>query len=166
MDIPTIVLLALSVTLLFIVYLKAPQKAVTGLRTSAEFMIEIVPRLVAALLLVGVLQALVPPETIARWMGQRSGLRGILIGTVLGTVTPGGPMTHFPVVGALYKAGVGIGPLVAYLTAWSLFGIQRIVMWELPFLGTRVLAVRVASSFFFPVLAGWLSGLIFARFRT
>jgi uncharacterized membrane protein YraQ (UPF0718 family) len=46
-------------------------------------------------------------------------------------------MTHFPVIASLFKMGVGIGPLVAYLSAWSLFGLQRVIMWEIPFLGPR-----------------------------
>jgi uncharacterized membrane protein YraQ (UPF0718 family) len=74
-------------------------------------------------------------------------------------------MTHFPVVASLFKVGVGIGPLVAYLTAWSLFGLQRIIMWEIPFLGPKVVAVRVAVSLFFPLLAGWLSELVWAKFH-
>jgi hypothetical protein len=54
---------------------------------------------------------------------------------------------------------------VAYLTAWSLFGLQRIIMWEIPFLGPKVVAVRVAVSLFFPLLAGWLSELVWAKFH-
>jgi hypothetical protein len=84
----------------------------------------------------------------------------------LGTVTPGGPMTHFPIITSLFKVGVGVGPLVFYLTAWSLFGLQRIVMWEIPFLGAKVVAVRVAVSLFFPFLAGWLSELVWEKIRT
>ena len=48
-------------------------------------------------------------------------------------------------------------------TAWSLFGLQRVIMWEIPFLGAKVVAVRVAVSFFFPLLAGWLCENIWDR---
>jgi uncharacterized membrane protein YraQ (UPF0718 family) len=78
-------------------------------------------------------------------------------------VTPGGPMTHFPIVASFFKLGVGVGPLVSYLTAWSLFGLQRIIMWEIPFLGIKVVATRFAASFFFPLLAGWLCELIWEK---
>jgi len=98
-----------------------------------------------------------------RWMGHGSGWRGLLIGMSLGGVTPGGPMTHFPVIASLYKMAVGVGPMVAYLSAWSLFGLQRIIMWEIPFLGPKVVAIRVAVSFLFPLLAGWLTELIWDR---
>jgi uncharacterized membrane protein YraQ (UPF0718 family) len=96
-------------------------------------------------------------------MGHGAGMKGILIGMTLGGITPGGPMTHFPVIASLFKMGVGIGPLVAYLTAWSLFGLQRVVMWEIPFLGPQVVAIRVTVSLFFPFLAGWLCELIWDK---
>jgi uncharacterized membrane protein YraQ (UPF0718 family) len=49
-------------------------------------------------------------------------------------------MTHFPFMASFGKMGVGVGPLVAYLTAWSLYGLQRIIMWEIPFLGAKIVA--------------------------
>jgi len=72
-------------------------------------------------------------------------------------------MTHFPVIASLFKMGVGIGPLVAYLSALSLFGLQRVIMWEIPFLGPKVVAIRIAVSFLFPLVAGWLCELVWDR---
>ncbi len=68
-----------------------------------------------------------------------------------------------PVIATLFKMGVGIGPLVSYLTAWSLFGLQRIILWELPFLGGQVVAVRLIVSALFPLLAGFLSHIIWEK---
>jgi hypothetical protein len=59
--------------------------------------------------------------------------------------------------------GVGVGPLIAYLTSWSLLGVNRAIMWEIPFLGVKVVAVRIAVSFFFPFFAGWLAEIIWGR---
>lgn len=53
--------------------------------------------------------------------------------------------------------------MVAYLTAWSLFGLQRVIMWEIPFLGPKVVAIRFAVSCFFPFLAGWLCEVIWNK---
>jgi len=41
---------------------------------------------------------------------------------------PDAGMSYFPVVASLYKIGVGVGPLVACLNGWSLFGLQRFIM--------------------------------------
>jgi uncharacterized membrane protein YraQ (UPF0718 family) len=163
MDVSTIVMLAAAAAMLAAVYWKSPPAAAKGLNATVALIIEIIPRMVAAFTLAGLIQAVVPQDVIVRWMGQGSGSRGILIGMMLGGLTPGGPMTHFPVVASLFKIGIGIGPLVSYLTAWSLFGLQRVIMWEIPFLGPKVVAVRIAVSFFFPFVAGWLCEVIWGK---
>jgi uncharacterized membrane protein YraQ (UPF0718 family) len=163
MDTSTIVMLAAAAIALIVVYWKSPESAGRGLTAAGVLILEIIPRMVAAFTLAGLIQAVVPQDVIVGWMGHGSGLKGIFIGMSLGTVTPGGPMTHFPIVASLFKVGVGVGPLVSYLTAWSLFGLQRIIMWEIPFLGAKLVAVRVAVSFFFPLFAGWLCQYIWDR---
>jgi uncharacterized membrane protein YraQ (UPF0718 family) len=163
MDTSTIVMLAAAIVTLVIIYWKSPQAANDGLNATVSLIIEIIPRMIAAFTLAGLIQAVVPQELIVRWMGHESGNKGIMIGMLLGSVTPGGPMTHFPVIASLYKVGIGVGPLVAYLTAWSLFGLQRVIMWEIPFLGPKIVAIRFAVSFFFPVLAGWLCDVIWNK---
>jgi len=156
MDTSSVVMIAAAVVMLLVVYYKSPAAASNGLNATGSLILEITPRMIAAFTLAGLFQAIIPQEAIVRWMGHGSGMKGILIGMSLGGVTPGGPMTHFPVIASLYKMGVGVGPLVAYLTAWSLFGLQRVIMWEIPFLGPKVVAVRITVSLFFPLLAGWL----------
>jgi uncharacterized membrane protein YraQ (UPF0718 family) len=163
MDTSTIVMMAAAAVALIVVYWKSPESAGRGLTATGVLILEIIPRMVAAFTLAGLIQAVVPQDVIVGWMGHGSGLKGILIGMSLGTVTPGGPMTHFPIVASLFKVGVGVGPLVSYLTAWSLFGLQRVIMWEIPFLGAKLVAVRVAVSFFFPLFAGWLCQYIWDR---
>lgn len=163
MDTSTIIMMAAAVITLIVIYWKSPEAANKGMNATAALILEITPRMIAAFTLAGLFQAIVPQDVIVRWMGEGSGTRGLIIGMTLGSVTPGGPMTHFPVIASLYKVGIGVGPLVAYLTAWSLFGLQRIIMWEIPFLGPKIVAIRVAVSFFFPLLAGWLSELIWNK---
>jgi uncharacterized membrane protein YraQ (UPF0718 family) len=163
MDTSTIVMMVAAVIALAVVYFKSPEAANKGLSATGSLMLEITPRMIAAFTLAGLFQAIVPEEVIVRWMGHGSGFRGILIGMSLGGITPGGPMTHFPVIASLFKMGVGIGPLVAYLSAWSLFGLQRVIMWEIPFLGAKVVAIRIAVSFLFPLVAGWLCELVWDK---
>ena len=163
MDTSTVAMMAAAAIMLIAVYAKSPAAAHKGLNATGSLLLEITPRMIAAFTLAGLFQAIVPQELIVRWMGNGSGMRGIVIGMSLGGVTPGGPMTHFPVIASLYKMGVGVGPMVAYLSAWSLFGLQRIIMWEIPFLGPRIVAIRVAVSFFFPLIAGWLCDMIWHK---
>lgn len=163
MDTSTALMIAAAVIAFIAIYAKSPQAATKGLGAAGSLMLEITPRMIAAFILAGLFQAIVPQEVIVRWMGHGSGSKGILIGMTLGGLTPGGPMTHFPVIASLFKMGVGIGPLVAYLTAWSLFGMQRVIMWEIPFLGPKVVAIRIAVSILFPLICGWLCQVIWDK---
>ncbi len=164
MDISTLIMLSAALVLLVGVYHKAPELAGEGMKAGLALLLEVTPRMIAAFLIAGLVQAIIPDEVIAHWMGTESGSRGIVIGTILGTFTPGGPMMQFPVVASLYKLGIGIGPLVSYLTAWSLIGFQRIIMWEIPFLGLRVVLIRVAVSCLLPLGCGWLSEYLWQKF--
>src|SRR5678816_4849984 len=99
---------------------------------------------------------LLPQETVSSYFGRDSGLSAILLASVAGILTPGGPMVSVPLLVVLANSGMALGPLVAYMTAWSLFGMQRIIAWEAPLMGWRSVAVRIVSRFVFAVLAGCL----------
>ncbi|MHA1113354.1 MAG: hypothetical protein ACTSRY_02470 [Alphaproteobacteria bacterium] len=114
-------------------------------------------RLPLAIFAAGFLAPIVPRELIAAWLGGTSGLTGILIATAIGAVLPGGPMVTFPVVIVLFNAGAGLAQTVALLTAWSVLAAHRILAFELPMMGGRFVALRLAASLILPVLAGLLA---------
>lgn len=121
---------------------------------TVDLLIYIVPRVGGALLMAAFLQILIPRETVARLIGEKSGFRGVLVATVAGALTPGGPLTSFPLMVALYAAGASKGALVAYLTSWAMLGMQRVLVWEFPLMGGEFTLLRLAASVVLPVIAG------------
>jgi uncharacterized membrane protein YraQ (UPF0718 family) len=155
-EITTIVLAVLAVAFAVVAYLKDPGLPWIGARNGLSMLWFVLPRLIPALILAGMLQVLVPQEVVSRHLGREGGFRGILIASVAGILTPGGPMVTVPFLVALANSGAAMAPMVAYMTSWSLFGMQRIIAWEAPLMGWRFVAVRVLPSLAFPVIAGWL----------
>jgi uncharacterized membrane protein YraQ (UPF0718 family) len=160
-EITTIVLAVLAMAFAAVAYLKDPGLPWIGARNGLAMLWFVLPRLVPALILAGMLQVLVPQETVSRYLGREGGFRGILIASAAGVLTPGGPMVTVPFLVALANSGAATAPLVAYMTSWSLFGMQRIIAWEAPLMGWQFVAVRVIPSLAFPVLAGWLVHLFY-----
>src|SRR3989338_4560408 len=156
LDPSTLVLAVLAVALAVVAYVKDPGLPALGARNGVAMLWFILPRLIPALLLAGLVQVLVPQQVVSRYFGREGGMRAILIATVAGVVTPGGPMVSVPFMVALAHSGAAMPPLVAYMTSWSLFGMQRIIAWEAPLMGWRFVIVRVLPSLAFPVIAGWL----------
>ena len=160
-DISFLILSSLAVVFAFVAYAKDPSLPALGARNGLALLWFIIPRLVPALILAGMLQVVIPQETVARYFGQQSGLSAIFMASAAGVITPGGPMVSVPLLVVLSNSGMALGPLVAYMTAWSLFGMQRIIAWEAPLMGWRFVAVRTASSLVFPIVAGWLVKIYF-----
>jgi uncharacterized membrane protein YraQ (UPF0718 family) len=160
-DVSFLVLSSLAVLFAVVAYLKDPSLPYVGARNGFSLLWFILPRLVPALLLAGMLQVVIPQESVARYFGQRSGMGAIVMASAAGVITPGGPMVSVPLLVVLANSGMALGPLVAYMTAWSLFGMQRIIAWEAPLMGWHFVAVRTVSSLAFPILAGWLVKLYF-----
>lgn len=139
---------------------RGPQAFLASFSRDLDLVGMVGPRLGAALLIAASIQVLLPRDKIARWLGDQAGMKGILLATVAGMVTPGGPMTSFPVVNALHEAGTGRRALVAYLTSWSTQGFQRILMWELPLMGIEFATFRFIVSLPLPIIAGLISRYI------
>jgi uncharacterized membrane protein YraQ (UPF0718 family) len=156
LDPSTLVLAGLALTLMIVAYFKDPSLPLIGARNGLSMLTFILPRLIPALILAGLFQILVPQEVVSRHFGREAGLKGLLIATGAGMITPGGPMVSVPFMVALSHSGAALPVLVAYMTSWSLFGVQRIIAWEAPLMGWRFVWVRVIPSLAFPVVAGWL----------
>jgi uncharacterized membrane protein YraQ (UPF0718 family) len=156
LDPSTFVLAGLALTLGIVAYFKDPSLPLVGARNGFKMLGFILPRLIPALILAGLFQVLIPQEVVSRHFGREGGLKAIVIATGAGMLTPGGPMVSVPFMVALAHSGAALPALVAYMTSWSLFGVQRIIAWEAPLMGWKFVWVRVLPSLAFPVVAGWL----------
>ena len=126
MLVPTIVMGVIAIVLLFIGFQKGGGEHILGLKSSGNMLIQITPLLIFAFIIAGMVQVLIPQEMISRWIGTESGLRGLLIGTVMGGLMPGGPYVSLPIAAGLLRAGASIGTMVAFLTGWSLWAVTRL----------------------------------------
>lgn len=160
MLIPTIVMGLLAVILVFLSYQKGVH--IQGLKASGNMLIQIIPLLIFAFIVAGTVQFLIPREIISNWVGAESGFRGILIGTVMGSIAPGGPFVSLPLAAGLLRMGANIGTMVAFLTAWSLLAFTRMPL-EIGIMGWKFVLIRLACVFFFPPIAGLIANTFFSR---
>lgn len=164
MFIPTIVMACLAVILLVIGYSRGESQHITGLKSALKMTIDVLPLLIFAFIMAGMIQTLLPHELLSRWIGEESGIRGILIGTIAGGITPGGPYVSLPLAAGFLRSGASLGTMVAFITAWSLWAVSRLPM-EIGIMGWKFTVVRLACTFFFPPIAGFLAQMIFSEFK-
>lgn len=161
MLIPTVIMGTLAMVLLLVGYLKGQGEHLMGMKSALTLVVEILPLLFFAFIMAGMVQVLLPREVVSKWVGVESGMRGIIVGTLAGGLTPGGPFVSMPIAVGLLHSGASVGTLVAFLTAWSLWSFARLPM-EVGILGWKFTVIRVACTFFFPPIAGFIAQTFFA----
>ncbi len=161
MLIPTIIMGVIAIAVLFIGYQKGGGEHILGLKSAGNLLLQIAPLLIFAFIGAGMVQYLVPTEMISKWVGTESGFRGVLIGTVMGSLAPGGPFVSLPIAAGLLQTGASVGTMVAFLTGWSLWAVTRLPL-EVGIMGWQFTLVRLACTFFFPPIAGLIANRFFS----
>lgn len=136
--------------------------ALAGLLQGGQTLLSVVPLLLAAFLIAGLIQVLVSREVVTRWLGAGSGWRGIGLACLGGALIPGGPYVYYPIAAVLMKSGAGLGVLVAFVTAKNLYSLSRLPL-EFALLGPRLTIIRFAATLLLPPLLGFLAELLFGR---
>ncbi len=115
------------------------------------------PRVLVALSIAALIWVMMPRDKMSALVGAESGLRGLVIAAAAGTVTPGGPSSAYSLLAVLAVSGADRGALIAYITAWATLGMQRILIWDVPFMGEEFAILRFVVGLPLPILAGLIA---------
>ena len=99
-DLIIFTVLFLGTTILIIVF---PDKKQSIFNTSWHFLIEMIVILPAVMILVGLFTIWIPKETIAKYLGKSSGIKGVLLAFIFGALPTGPLYIAFPMAGSLLK---------------------------------------------------------------
>lgn len=159
----TLILVVITLGLLIFAILRDKSLAWDGVKIAGTTIWNNLILLLAGFLLAGLVQVLVPKEVVTDWLGDQAGIKSVLIGCVAGGLMPGSPYAVFPMVGGFYKAGAGLGALVGFITAWSLWSVSRLPV-EFALIDPQIALIRYGITFIFPPLAGILAQVVSNRF--
>lgn len=163
MNVTSWIMAFLAGLLILMAYVKNPSLPMEGLKAGGKLFWDILPAMILAFVAAGMITKVLPRELLTQWMGEGSGFRGLVVASVAGSLTPGGPFIQFPIVAALLKSGAGIAPLMTYVSAWALLSVNRFLIFEMPILGLKLSVVRMAASLVFPIMIGMLTRVIWIR---
>lgn len=127
------------------------------LAEDAWLFLTILPKVALGCLIGSLIRLMIARETIEKYVGEGSGLKGLAIAALIGTLFPAGPFTIFPLAAVLMVSGADRGAAIAFVSAWLLLGINRAIIWEMPFFGTDFVLFRFLVSLPMPVLLGLMA---------
>lgn len=134
-----------------------PPLAREGLDAGAEMLLRFGPVIVVSFLAAGYAALLIPTDWVREQLGPESGLRGIALAVGAGMITPSGPFVSFPIAAILIRSGAGAAAVVAFVAAWMLLAVHRLVAWEVPILGWRFALLRYGCCLALPFAAGLIA---------
>lgn len=108
-----------SLCLLIILFFINQTLAKTAIRHSLLSIKEMLFVIPPIFVLLGLLDVWVSKESMAKFMGEKSGLKGVLLAIFLGSAAAGPLYGAFPVASVLMKKGVKFSNILIFIGAWS-----------------------------------------------
>ena len=155
----TKVLYAAAILWLLISYAKDKGKTKLALKKAWRSFENILPSVLAILLLIGFILTFLNPQTISRLLGADSGALGMVIAAAVGCVTLIPGFVAFPLAASLLAAGGGYAQIALFISTLMMVGIATLPL-EMKCFGKRVAIKRNLLSLLLAILTSCLMGVI------
>ncbi|MBC3805534.1 permease [Acetobacterium fimetarium] len=128
-----------AMLILTIVNVELGVKAFSVTGYSLKEMILVIPPI---FVLLGLLDIWVPRETMIKYMGEGSGLKGIILAIFIGSAAAGPLYGAFPIAAVFMKKGVKFSNIMIFIGAWSTTKIPMF-LFEVASMGTIFAVTRL-----------------------
>lgn len=120
--------------------------------TSFKQMIEVVPPIMVML---GLMDVWIPRETMMKYMGDNSGIRGIFISILIGSIAAGPMYAAFPFAKVLLNKKVKFSNIIIFMNAWCVMKISTLIF-EFSSLGYKFTLARLFIDIPGVIIMGYL----------
>jgi uncharacterized membrane protein YraQ (UPF0718 family) len=110
-------------------------------------------------ILMGLMEVWIPKNQIQKWMGNKSGIKGMAIALALGTLPTGPLYIAFPMTSTLIRKGASYTNMVIFLGSWAALKIPQLMI-EIKFLGLPFTITRFVLTLTALILIGLLIEII------
>lgn len=145
--------------LLLLSFYKDRQKTMKALKKAWKAFENILPEFLVVITLVGLLIAVLNPQVISRIIGTDSGWIGVVLATIVGSVTLIPGFIAFPTAALLLEGGAGYMQIGAFISALMMVGIVTIPV-EIRFFGRKTTYLRNGLAYLFSYVVALIIGLV------
>jgi len=159
MNATTIVINLIALAAILTAFAKDKEKAVLSLKMAGKSFVRIIPNVLVIIVFIGLLLGFVPPEQISRFVGEQSGIGGVLLISVIGAIVHIPSLISFPLAASLLKSGASITAIAAFITTLTMVGTVTLPL-EIRELGKEIALLRNGMSFVFAIVIASIMGAI------
>lgn len=155
----TLILYILTFVLLVISLIKDRQKTKTALLKAWKSLENILPQFLSILLLIGMILSILSPESISKLIGTQSGFAGVLVASIIGSITLVPGFVAFPLAAALLKNGAGFMQIAVFISTLMMVGIVTVPV-EIKYFGKKATILRNTMAFVFSFIVAMVIGVV------
>ena len=149
----------LAIILLILSFIKDKRKTKMALKKAWKAFENILPEFLVVILLVGILLAVLNPETISQIIGSESGWFGVILAAIIGSITLIPGFVAFPTAAILLENGAGYMQIAAFVSTLMMVGIITIPV-EIKYFGKKISILRNILAFIFSFIVALLIGMV------
>lgn len=149
----------ITIIVLIVSYKKDSKKTTLALKKSWKMFSNLLPRFLAILTVVGIIIALLNPDTISNLVGNQSGFSGMVISSLVGSFTLIPVFIAFPIASVLLKNGAGIMQIAIFISTLTTVGVATLPL-EFKHFGVKASILRNIFTFIFSFVAAFVLGVI------
>jgi len=151
MNVTAIIINGIAVAGLLIAFIKNRKKAIKSLKMAGKSFFKILPMIFIIILAIGLLLGFVPPDHISRFVGEQSGIGGVLLIGVVGALMHIPALISFPLAASLLESGASIAAVAAFITTLTMIGTITLPL-EIKELGKKIALLRNGLSFVIAII--------------
>ena len=136
-----------------------PSKVGSALLSATKTYLNLLIVIIAVALLSSFISATIPKQTIGKIIGKQSGLKGMLIGAVFGTLMVGPAYMFYPFFKELRDKGAGANIIATTIGAWAIKAPW--IPFAMTVLGWKFTLLFNGLIFVFAILSGFFVGAFF-----
>lgn len=134
-------------------------KAIESLKKAAKSLFGILPTVLIIIIIIGLMLGFVPPSEISRFVGEQSGIFGVLLVGAVGAVLHIPALIAFPLAASMLESGATVMAVAAFITTLTMIGMVTLPM-EIKILGKKFALLRNGLSFVIAIIIAVLIGVI------
>lgn len=154
-----VILYTLAFSLLFLSFIKDKAKTTKAIKSSFKSFENIMPQFLGIIILVGLLLAVLNPETISKLIGNNSGFFGVFISSVMGSIALMPTFVAFSTGSSLLQSGAGFAQVGALISTLTLVGVMTISL-ESKYIGKKAAFLRNFIAFLFSFIVAFILGKV------
>ena len=149
----------IAIIFLIISLVKSRTKTKQALLKAWNSFKNILPMLLGVILLVGLILSILDTNLITRIIGKESGVLGILLASILGSVTLIPGFIAFPTAALLLAGGAGYIQIAAFVQTLMMVGVVTLPL-EIKYFNKKVAILRNVLSFILSIGVAYFIGFI------